>query len=135
MEHDTSYRVHRGRMRENKSDLFSTLTANTMSRGHESIVRVGDRIRGLTPHECFRLQGFDDEYVLSSGVSDAQQYKLAGNAVTDDVVKLMARSILRLMVRNKCNHSSISSPVNTLFAPVPLSRLTNVRLRQPHPAQ
>ena len=43
------------------------------------------RIRRLTPRECWRLQGFPDEYfdkVKAAGISDSQLYKMAGNAVT-----------------------------------------------------
>ncbi len=47
------------------------------------------RIRKLTPLECWRLQGFTDEQFYkakSSGVSNSQLYKQAGNAVTVNVV-------------------------------------------------
>ena len=47
------------------------------------------RIRKITPREAFILQGFDDEYVskaFSSGNSDFQLYKQAGNAVSVNVV-------------------------------------------------
>lgn len=47
------------------------------------------KIRRLTPLECWRLQGFPDEYFYiakRSGLSDTQLYKLAGNAVTIPVV-------------------------------------------------
>lgn len=46
------------------------------------------RIRRLTPKECWRLQGFPDEYfekAKAAGVSDSQLYKQAGNAVTVNV--------------------------------------------------
>lgn len=47
------------------------------------------RIRRLTPKECFRLQAFEDclfERAKAAGVSDAQLYKQAGNAVTVNIV-------------------------------------------------
>lgn len=46
------------------------------------------RVRKLTPKECWRLQGFPDwafDKARSSGVSDSQLYKQAGNAVTVNV--------------------------------------------------
>ena len=46
------------------------------------------RIRKLTPRECFRLQGFPDDYfdkAKAAGVSDSQLYKQAGNSVTVNV--------------------------------------------------
>ncbi len=47
------------------------------------------RIRRLTPRECWRLQAFDDflfDRAKAAGISDAQLYKQAGNAVTVNVV-------------------------------------------------
>lgn len=54
------------------------------------------KIRRLTPLECFRLQGFPDEIVKKAyeiGISDSQLYKMAGNAVTVDVVQILAEKI------------------------------------------
>ena len=46
------------------------------------------KIRRLTPRECWRLQGFPDEYfdkAKEAGISDSQLFKMAGNAVTVNV--------------------------------------------------
>jgi DNA (cytosine-5)-methyltransferase 1 len=54
------------------------------------------RIRRLTPLECFRLQGFPDGMVQQArelGMSDAQLYKMAGNAVTVNVAQAVAQKI------------------------------------------
>lgn len=54
-------------------------------------------IRKLMPLECWRLQGLTDEQfnkVKAVGMSDAQLYKQAGNAVTTNVVEAVARIIL-----------------------------------------
>lgn len=51
------------------------------------------RIRKLTPLECFRLQGFPDEFYYKAkqaGVSDSQLYKQAGNSVTVNVIEAIA---------------------------------------------
>lgn len=50
-----------------------------------------ERIRKLTPRECARLQGFDDDFVID--VSNAQAYKQFGNAVTVNVSRAVAKSI------------------------------------------
>jgi site-specific DNA-cytosine methylase len=55
-------------------------------------LKVGTRIRRLTPVECERLQGFPDGW--TAGVSDTQRYKLMGNAVTVNVVEAIGRAIL-----------------------------------------
>ena len=49
-------------------------------------------IRKLTPRECFRLQGWTDEYFERAEFvnSDAQLYKQAGNGVTVNVVYAIA---------------------------------------------
>lgn len=46
------------------------------------------RIRKLTPKECFRLQGWSDEYFNRAEMvnSNAQLYKQAGNGVIVDVI-------------------------------------------------
>jgi len=48
------------------------------------------RIRKLTPKECFRLMGVSDadiEKIKSAGISESQQYKLAGNSIVVDVLE------------------------------------------------
>ncbi len=52
-------------------------------------------IRKLTPRECFRLQGWSDEYFDRAQFvsSDSQLYKQAGNGVTVSVIKAMAEKM------------------------------------------
>ena len=47
------------------------------------------RIRKLTPKECFRLMGFDDEdfYKAEAVNSNSQLYKQAGNSIVVDVIE------------------------------------------------
>lgn len=51
------------------------------------------RVRKLTPKECFRLQGFPDEYYerAASVCTDSQLYKQIGNSVTVNVIYEIAR--------------------------------------------
>ena len=47
------------------------------------------RIRKLTPRECFRLMGVDDkdiDTIQGAGISNSQQYKMAGNSIVVDVL-------------------------------------------------
>lgn len=61
------------------------------------------RVRRLTPRECERLQGFPDDWTrwgkTEDGqvveISDAQRYKMCGNAVTSTVPKWMAQNLIR----------------------------------------
>lgn len=52
-------------------------------------------IRKLTPRECFRLQGWSDDYFEKAQFvnSDSQLYKQAGNGVTVTVIETMARKM------------------------------------------
>ncbi len=54
-------------------------------------------IRKLMPIEAWRLQGFTDEQfnkVKATGMSDAQLYKQAGNAVTTNVIEALGHFIM-----------------------------------------
>ena len=65
--------------------------------GNKPKVITENRIRRLTPTECFRLQGFPDSFVdkcREIGISDTQLYKQAGNSITVDVMKHLFREIL-----------------------------------------
>ena len=52
-------------------------------------------IRKLTPRECFRLQGWSDDYFEKAQFvnSDSQLYKQAGNGVTVSVIKAIAEKL------------------------------------------
>ena len=54
------------------------------------------RIRKLTPLECWRLMGIDDEdfYKAQSVVSNSQLYKQAGNSIVVDVLVEIFRGLL-----------------------------------------
>jgi DNA (cytosine-5)-methyltransferase 1 len=67
-------------------------------------VAIGDsqkyRIRKLTPRECFRLQGFPDsefDKLVAAGISNSQLYKMAGNAVTVNVIDAIGRRLLAFL--------------------------------------
>lgn len=72
----------------------------TMAKMHracqDNYVTQEGRIRRLTPRECARLQGFDDDFVIP--VSDAQAYKQFGNAVTVNVSRAVAGAIKRSLM-------------------------------------
>lgn len=67
----------------------------TMAKMHracqDNYVTQNGRIRRLTPRECARLQGFNDNFIIP--VSDCQAYKQFGNAVTVNVSKAVAESV------------------------------------------
>lgn len=70
-----------------------TLTGNSWQQNN--FATDGIRIRRLTPRECFRLQGFPDEYFDRAAAvnSDSQLYKQAGNSVTVNVIYEIAKRL------------------------------------------
>ena len=58
-------------------------------RGYEGVIDSDLRIRKLTPLECWRLMGFDDEdfYKAESVNSNTQLYKQAGNSIVVNVLE------------------------------------------------
>lgn len=56
----------------------------------------GTSIRKITPLECFRLQGFPDEYFYKAVAvnSDSQLYKQIGNSVTVPVIYEIAKKLI-----------------------------------------
>ena len=57
------------------------------------------RIRKLTPKECFRLMGVNDEdidKIKSAGISESQQYKLAGNSIVVQVLEGIFTQLFRV---------------------------------------
>ena len=64
-------------------------------RREASGVLCADRIRRLTPRECLRLQGWQDDRIdrILAVASEAQAYKQAGNGVTVNVVEAIGRRL------------------------------------------
>jgi DNA (cytosine-5)-methyltransferase 1 len=94
---DTVYQYRRVYVRENKSGLCPTLTANMGGGGHNVPLIVDNNgIRKLTPRECFTFQGFPTSYILPA-ISDTHLYKLAGNAVSLPVVELIANRLVSML--------------------------------------
>lgn len=67
-------------------------------------------IRKLTPKECFRLQGWSDDYFEKAQFvnSDSQLYKQAGNGVTVSVIKAIAEK-MRIEGENNGKSASVNS--------------------------
>lgn len=90
---DTVYQWRRHYVRENKQQVCPTLTANMGTGGHNvPLVLTKYGIRKLTPQECFKFQGFPENYKLPN-ISNASLYKQAGNSVTVSVIRRIAKNI------------------------------------------
>lgn len=92
---DTVYQWRRVYIRENKSNVCPTLTANMGTGGHNvPIVLTKYGIRKITPHECFNLQGYPSDFKLPTDMTQTKLYKQAGNSVVVPVIKRIAENIL-----------------------------------------
>ena len=68
------------------TNISNTVTASHMPKTYGDSTDF--RIRKLTPKECWRLMGFDDEdlYKAEAVNSNSQLYKQAGNSIVVDVI-------------------------------------------------
>jgi len=99
---NTVYQYRRYYVRENKSNVCPTLTANMGGGGHNvPIVLDGDFPRRLTPKECFNLQGFPVDFKLPETFARGQLYKQAGNSVVVPMIKIIAQEIVRVLDENR----------------------------------
>ena len=104
---NTFYQYRRYYVRENKSNMCPTLTANMGSGGHNVPIILDKNIpRKLTPKECFNFQGFPRTFKLPNNVNRSQLYKQAGNAVVVPVVESIATQIKKVLEQANDNESS-----------------------------
>ncbi|HPT73068.1 MAG TPA: DNA cytosine methyltransferase [Candidatus Cloacimonadota bacterium] len=90
----TIYQWRRVYVRENKSNVCPTLTANMGTGGHNvPIIHDEYGIRKLTPRECARFQGYEDKFVLPK-LANSHLYKQIGNSVTVPVIERIAHEIV-----------------------------------------
>lgn len=91
---NTIYQWRRQYVRENKSGVCPTLTANMGMGGHNvPIIKARHGIRKLTPRECFNIMGYPKDFKLPIGLADSQLYKQAGNSVVVPVIERIATKI------------------------------------------
>lgn len=99
---DTIYQWRRKYVRENKSNVSPTLTANMGTGGHNVPLILSDYgIRKLTPRECFNLQGFPEDFRLPN-LANSHLYKQAGNSVVVPVIQRIADNIYKAINKKIC---------------------------------
>lgn len=93
------YQFRRVYIRENKSGVCPTLTANMGMGGHNVpiIMDSKNRIRKITPRECLLLQGFPKDFIIPKDLCDSRVYKQAGNSVSVEVIYRIAKEIVRIL--------------------------------------
>lgn len=90
-------RVKRVRLKNEDSTLANTVT--TMQRGYspfDNLIICDQRIRKLTPLECWRLMDYSDEdfYKAQAVNSNTQLYKQAGNGIVRAVLMAVFKEML-----------------------------------------
>ena len=88
------YQRPRGYNKGGMHDIAPALSINAWQ--ENNLLADNVRIRRLTPRECWRLQGFPDEYfdkAKAAGISDTQLYKQAGNSVSVPVAKAIGERL------------------------------------------
>lgn len=94
---DTLYQWRRVYVRENKSNVCPTLTANMGTGGHNvPIIKDDFGIRKLTPRECFNFQGYPKDFILPK-IPNSKLYTQAGNSVTMPLIQRIAEQILKVL--------------------------------------
>lgn len=85
-------------------DIAPTQTANCGNSYSSATVLISEdgttfmRIRKLTPLECWRLMGFDDEdfyKAKNAGISDTQLYRQAGNSIVVNVLECILKKLIQ----------------------------------------
>ena len=80
-----------------KNGIMGALVA-TDYKQPKQIAEVDFRIRKLTPRECFRLMGMRDDdidKIQNAGISNTQQYKMAGNSIVVDVLEAIFKNLFK----------------------------------------
>ncbi len=91
-------------IKDNKFDMANRVyspygispTITTITGGKQ--LKVIDDIYGfrlMTPKECFRLMGFLNDEIKVEGISNSQQYKLAGNGWDINLVSKILKNLLK----------------------------------------
>lgn len=95
---DTVYQFRRQYVRENKSNVCPTLTANMGTGGHNvPLIKTEYGFRKLTPRECLRFQGFPDTFNIPPELANSAIYKQSGNSVSVPVIQAVSKKVLEVL--------------------------------------
>ena len=97
-----------GEPTEQRLEINTNGTSNTITTVQKDNYAIEEnfRIRKLTPRECFRLMGMRDsdiDKIQEAGISNTQQYKLAGNSIVVDVLEAIFKNLFKGEQKNVNN--------------------------------
>ena len=89
-----------GEPTEQRLEINTNGTSNTITTVQKDNYAIEEsfKIRKLTPRECFRLMGMRDDdidKIQEAGISNTQQYKLAGNSIVVDVLEAIFKNLFK----------------------------------------
>ena len=88
---DKVYQWRWSYVRENKKNVCPTLLASYMQ---PTLIKQGSRIRGITPQEGLRLQGFPDSFKFPEEFKDRDKWHQIGNSVSVPVISKIAQQMM-----------------------------------------
>ena len=95
---NTIYQWRRQYVRENKSNVCPTLTANMGTGGHNvPLILTKYGIRKLSPKECINFQGYPAEYQFPPSIANSAKYKQAGNSVVVPLINKVCQNIITIL--------------------------------------
>ena len=91
---------------EQRLEFNTKGTSNTITTVQKDnyVVERTCRIRKLTPRECFRLMGMRDDdidKIQAAGISNTQQYKMAGNSIVVNVLEAIFGELFGIKKKDK----------------------------------
>ena len=87
---DKVYQWRWSYVRENKKGVCPTLLASYMQ---PTLIKQGSRIRGITPREGLRLQGFPESFKFPEEFKDRDKFHQIGNSVSVPVISKIAQEM------------------------------------------
>ena len=89
----------RGYNKGGEHTLCPTISSNSWQ--ENNILQTNYTLRKLTPRECFNLQGFSKNFKFpmwgKRKMSDTQLYKQAGNAMSQNVIEIILREVIKCL--------------------------------------
>lgn len=95
---DSIYQWRRMYVRQNKSHVCPTLTANMGTGGHNvPLILTSSGIRKLSPKECLNFQGYPQKYSFPQSIANSSKYKQAGNSVVVPLIQKVCQKICQIL--------------------------------------